>query len=150
MRSSIASERTSRANPLKVLIVEDNLLAAMDLEMQVEDAGHEVVGTAVDLAFCRMAADAASPDVALMDLRLKRSDSGEEAARWLRETYDVPCIFVSRNVDEATRERLSELAPAAFVGKPVLPSRLVDALAEAADRLAPATNEPDVTNELGA
>lgn len=132
MRASIASQPPSRAGPLRVLIVEDNLLAAMDLEMQVEDAGHKVVGMAVDIASCRAAANAAPPDVALMDLRLKGGDSGEDAARWLRETHDVPCIFVSGNVDEAMRERLASLAPAAFVGKPVLPSRLVDALAEVA------------------
>jgi DNA-binding NarL/FixJ family response regulator len=107
----------------------------MDLEMQVQDMGHAVVGMAMDVASCRSAATERPPDVALMDLRLKGGDSGEDAAGWLRETLDVPCIFVSGNLDDDTRKRLTALAPLGFVGKPVLPSRLTEALERAGEHL---------------
>ncbi|TIU19091.1 MAG: response regulator, partial [Mesorhizobium sp.] len=39
--------------PLKVLIVEDEALLAMELESLVQDAGHSVVGWATSLAEAR-------------------------------------------------------------------------------------------------
>jgi DNA-binding NarL/FixJ family response regulator len=114
---------------LNVLIVEDEMLIALDLELQVEACGHRVVGTAVDLASCKKAARACAPDVALMDLRLKGGECGEDLARWLRSEMGVRCIFVSGNLDEARCNHLRALDPVGFVGKPVLAVRLADALA---------------------
>jgi len=113
------------------------MLIAFDLELQVEAAGHRVVGMAVDMRSCQAAARASLPDVALMDLRLKGGDSGEDVAKWLSDTLGVRCIFVSGNLDEAWRTRLSALDPVAFVGKPVLSVRLVDALKRAAASVTP-------------
>ncbi|MCK0166483.1 response regulator [Jannaschia sp. S6380] len=121
--------------PLRVLVVEDEGLIALDLEMQVEGAGHRVVGIAVDIAECRAQAMALRPDVALMDFRLRNGDTGADAGLMLRREFDVPCIFVSGNLDTVTRNVLTALDPVAFVGKPVLPSEIRDALGCAALRL---------------
>ncbi|WP_299840226.1 response regulator [uncultured Jannaschia sp.] len=120
--------------PLRVLIVEDEALIAFDLEAQIEDCGYEVTDIAQDVASCQAAARRVRPDVALMDYRLKNGDSGRDAATWLREELDVPCIFLSGNLDEATRALLGPLHPVAFVGKPLLPPALRAAL-EKADAL---------------
>lgn len=130
MQSSENTTSSPDRTALNVLIVEDEILIAFDLELQVEAAGHNVVGMAVDLTSCQAAARACTPDVVLMDLRLKGGDCGEDAARWLRDEMAVRCIFVSGNLDEARRHRLRALEPVAFVGKPVLPVHLVDALAQ--------------------
>ena len=121
-----ASERS-----LRVLIVEDEALIAFDLESQVEDNGYEVTDIAYNLQTCRASAERVRPDVALMDYRLKNGDSGKDAATWLRETLGVPCIFLSGNLDEATRDLLAPLEPTAFVGKPLLPPALRAALQKA-------------------
>lgn len=102
----------------------------MDIEQQVESAGHEVVGMAVDLASCQKLALENRPDIVLMDLRLKNADSGQDAANWLRATLDIGCVFISGNLDEATRDRLSAVEPLAYIGKPILPAKLVDTLRE--------------------
>jgi DNA-binding NarL/FixJ family response regulator len=120
---------TSRKAALNVLIVEDEILIALDLEQQIKDCGHFVVGMAVDMKSCQTAARANVPDVVLMDLRLKGGDSGEDVARWLRDELNVGCIFVSGNLTEARCKGLQVLDPVAFVGKPVLPIRLADAIA---------------------
>ena len=125
----------SSPTPLRVLIVEDEMFIALDVEMMVEAAGHGVVGIAADVESCLRAARSSPPDVVLMDLRLRGGDSGEEAARRLRDDLGVPCIFVSGNLDDATVERLRALDPVAFVGKPILPPRLTDALRAVSERL---------------
>jgi DNA-binding NarL/FixJ family response regulator len=116
---------------LNVLIVEDEMLIAFDLELQVEAAGHHVVGLAQNLASCKDAVSKCMPDVALMDLRLKGGESGEDVARWLKDKMAVRCIFVSGNLDNARCEQLMAYDPIAFVGKPVLPILLREALAKA-------------------
>jgi DNA-binding NarL/FixJ family response regulator len=129
VQSSENTTSTPKGAALNVLIVEDEMLIAFDLELQVEAAGHRVVGMAVNLVSCQAAARTCTPDVALMDLRLKGGESGEDVARWLRNEMGVRCIFLSGNLDEARCDRLRALDPVAFVGKPVLAARLAEALA---------------------
>jgi len=114
---------------LNVLIVEDEVLIAFDLESQIEALGHRVVGIAQDMASCKKVVELCTTDVALMDMRLKGGDCGEDVARWLRNELSVRCIFVSGNLDDARQERLRSLDPVAFVGKPLLPIHLAQALA---------------------
>lgn len=121
---------------LRVLIVEDEAILALDLEGQVEDAGHTVIAIAASTDQAVRAADRARPDVAFMDIRLAHGSSGIEAARILRERWDVPCIFISANLDPATRASVMALNPMGFINKPFHPRLVKEALADAAVRLA--------------
>ncbi len=109
---------------LRVLIVEDDFLIALDLEDRVKELGHRVSGVARDVESCKASANQALPDIALMDLRLAGGSSGVDASRWLYEELDVRCIFISGNLDDATREALSPVQPLAFIGKPILTHQL--------------------------
>lgn len=96
---------------LLVLIVEDEFFIALDLQDQVETLGYRVTGAARDLEGCKRAAMKERPDVALMDIRLAGGSSGIDAARWLHDEMGVRCIFISGNLDDATRESLSGMRP---------------------------------------
>lgn len=109
---------------LRVLIVEDEFIIALDLQDQVEELGHAVTGLARDLDSCKNAAGRVRPDLALMDLRLANGSSGIEASRWLYQMMGVRCIFISGNLDDQTRQILSEVEPLAFIGKPILTHQL--------------------------
>lgn len=120
---------------MRILIVEDEALIAMDLQEQLVDAGHIVVGTAVDTQGVAELAALHAIDVALMDLRLARGSSGVDAARLLREQHGTPCIFLSANLDQQTKDSLRPLDPVAFVSKPLDTDELVGALEMAAAEL---------------
>ena len=109
---------------LNVLIVEDDFLIALDLEDQVTELGHRVVGVARDVESCKTAARREKPDLALMDIRLAGGSSGIDASRWLYESLEVRCIFISGNLDDQTREVLSPVEPLAFIGKPIMTHQL--------------------------
>lgn len=113
---------------LRVLIVEDEFIIALDLQDQVEALGHRVTGMAGDIETCMRSAIAEPPDVALMDLRLSGGTSGLDASRRLFEELGIRCIFISGNLDDATRETLSAVEPIACIGKPILPHQLRNAL----------------------
>jgi DNA-binding NarL/FixJ family response regulator len=105
---------------MKVLIVEDEALIAMDLAMLVTDLGHNVCAIAASAAGAIAHASAHYPDVVLMDIRLAQGSSGIDAAREIHARQALRCIFLSANLDEPTRTALLPYDPVDFIGKPVL------------------------------
>ena len=110
------------------MIVEDEALIALDLEMQVEAAGHRVVAVAASADAAVEWARATRPDLALMDMRLAGGSSGAEAARRLYEGWGIRCVFVSGNLEPEVCEALAPLRPVALLSKPTLPTQLARAL----------------------
>lgn len=120
---------------LNVLVVEDDALVAMDIEMNVEEAGHVVIGRATTACEAIDAARRTPPDVVLMDLRLADGSFGGDAARAILREHGVRSIFLSGNLDPETRAKLADLEPIAMINKPFLPHELTRAL-EAVDETA--------------
>ena len=116
---------------MNVLIVEDEVLIAMHLELLVTEFGHEVCAVALSVAEAFAHAAAHRPDVALMDVRLAGGGSGIEAAGELLRLHGVRCIFLSANLDEATRKAALAHDPIEFVDKTILPVLLQRALEKA-------------------
>jgi two-component system, response regulator PdtaR len=116
---------------MRVLIVEDDAIVAMHLAMLVAQLGHEVCAVVSSATEAVARAAALSPDVVLMDIRLAGGSSGIEAAREIYARQALRCIFLSANLDEATKTELLAYDPIDFVGKPVLPVRLQRALNKA-------------------
>ncbi|NKN02739.1 response regulator [Rhizobium leguminosarum] len=105
---------------LRVMIVEDEMLLALDLEHMLVQAGYTVVGQASDMAEAVALAGAAggAVDVAIMDVNLAKGSNGVETAGLLRQRWDIPSLFVSGNLDEGTRSRAMQWRPVGFIGKP--------------------------------
>ncbi|TCQ01918.1 CheY-like chemotaxis protein [Rhizobium sp. PP-F2F-G36] len=106
--------------PMRIMIVEDEMLLALDLEDMLIDAGHSVVGQASDMEQAIRLADriAGQVDIAIMDVNLARGSNGVETAKALRERWNIPSLFVSGNLDEQTRRLARQWQPIGFVGKP--------------------------------
>ena len=107
------------------------MLIALHLAAMVRDLGHDVVDVATSASEAVSSAATHRPDVALMDIRLSGGSSGIEAAGEVHSRQGLRCIFLSANLDEATRRVVSAYEPIAFVGKPVLPIALQRALCKA-------------------
>jgi DNA-binding NarL/FixJ family response regulator len=106
--------------PLRIMIVEDEMLLAMDLEDMLLDAGHAVIGQASDMSQAIGLAERVEGqvDVAIMDINLARGSNGVETAAALRQRWNIPSLFVSGNLDERTRAQALQWEPIGFVGKP--------------------------------
>ena len=116
---------------MNVLIVEDEVLIAMYLELLVNDFGHQVCAVARSKVEAVAYAAAHLPNVALMDIRLADGCSGIDAAREIYVRHSIRCIFLSANLDEATRNAVLAHDPVDFVDKPILPILLQRALEKA-------------------
>lgn len=104
---------------IRVLIVEDEFIVAMTLKDEFEDAGYEVVGLAGTADRAIELACAASPDVILMDVRLKGSGDGVDAACRIHEQGLNPAvIFVTGSTEPEALERIQHDHPSGIVFKP--------------------------------
>ncbi|QPC92282.1 response regulator [Mesorhizobium sp. INR15] len=83
--------------PLKVLIVEDEALLAMELESLVEDAGHSVVGWATSLTEARSMVDTTDADIAFVDIQLTDGPTGVEVAEYIGEQKNSMVVFMTAN-----------------------------------------------------
>ena len=90
---------TGGPGPARVLLVDDDALVRAGLSMMLDGAdGIAVVGEAADGDQVTAAADAHSPDVVLMDLRMPRVD-GITATRRLRARPHPPEVIVLTTFD---------------------------------------------------
>lgn len=79
----------------RILIVEDEMLVAFELEMILTDLGYEVVGIAPDLDTASTYFDQAL-DLALVDLNLRDGLTGPQIGQRLSES-GVTVLFISAN-----------------------------------------------------
>lgn len=80
----------------RILIIEDEMLVAMELQAILEDLGYEVVGIAADAAGTWPLL-AGEPSLALVDLNLRDGPTGAEIARRLVREHGVPVLFMTAN-----------------------------------------------------
>ena len=112
----------------RVLVVEDEEIILADITRQLRKHGYVIAGTASSGAQAIRAAATTNPHVILMDLRLQGSMNGYEAARRIRESSQVPILFVSAHAS-ALGASLPELPGRnGVLLKPFSPSELRDAI----------------------
>ncbi|HTH13834.1 MAG TPA: response regulator [Spirochaetia bacterium] len=117
--------------PSRILIVEDEPLVALDLKETLQDAGYRVIAT-IDSADTLLGAYREhSPDLVLMDIRLKSFLDGIDAVTRLRFLSTVPVIFTTAYSNPDVVRRAEGTKPAAFLVKPVDGPVLVDAVRHA-------------------
>jgi CheY-like chemotaxis protein len=102
----------------RILIVEDEMFVAMDIEAAVIKAGHKVVGFAGTAERAVSLADEMRPDLVLMDIRLLGERDGVDAAIEIRQRFDIPSLLISAYSDAETRARAAPARALGFIAKP--------------------------------
>lgn len=100
---------------MRVMVCEDDLVLALDLAAQVEEAGAEVVGIFYSSSEAIKAARVLKPDIAIIDLKLADGDSGVGLATNLA-VQGCKVVIVSGSM--ALHPELGRI-PHLYVGKPV-------------------------------
>ena len=84
----------------RILIVEDEIFVAADLEASLEELGHSSAGIAMDSATAYKIVENLShskPDLALVDVNLRDGQTGPVIGKTLSEKYGIKVIFVTAN-----------------------------------------------------
>jgi len=123
-------------NNLKILIVEDEGLIAMNTRMLVEFLGHEVMGISpTGIKALEMLETLEPPHLALVDIKLKGDMDGIQTAISMKEKFGVPTLYVTGNTDSKTMEEALVTCPCGILQKPFDKEDLEAALAEAISRI---------------
>jgi DNA-binding response OmpR family regulator len=114
-----------RARGCSVLIVEDELIVALDVGDALEAEGYDIAGPSKTSAEALSLLRTVSPDLAVLDVRLK-DGNGFEVARELKRR-GIPFVFYSGDagLDETLRNEFPDVL---WVGKPAPVVQLLAAL----------------------
>jgi two-component system, response regulator PdtaR len=126
-----ATSQGAAAPRRRVLVVEDDILLAMDVEEALEIAGYDVVGIAARCSSAVDLAEARSPELAVMDVRLAGVRDGIETATIIRERFDIPSIFATAQPESELDGRADAALPRGWVKKPYQRWQLVEAVDKA-------------------
>lgn len=85
---------------MRVLIVEDEIFAALHLETAIQELGCEVIGIAPDSETALELAEA-GPELALVDLNLRDGLTGPQIARSVANQYGTKVLILTANPMEA-------------------------------------------------
>ncbi|MFW5807886.1 MAG: response regulator, partial [Spirochaetota bacterium] len=101
-----------------ILIVEDNVITARDIEASLQSLGYQSAG------ICESGEDAIdriednSPDLILMDIELSGEIDGIQTANYIIERHSIPVIYLTSNNDLETISRTKESHPYGYLVKP--------------------------------
>ena len=123
----------------RILVAEDNVMIGLVVTADLERAGYAVDGPFMRNAQALDAANAARPDLALVDIDLQGGDSGIDLARALRAEFGVPSVFVTGQAGPAKAARDDALG---VLIKPFRGSVLIETVAAALE-LAAGGAKPD-------
>ncbi len=121
-----------------IIIAEDEKIVAKDIENKLQKLGYEISAVVSTGKAVLERVSESVPDLVLMDIKLEGDMDGIEAARKLRDGYDIPVIYLTAYADKLTLGRIAETQPYGYVLKPFsikeLKHRIEIALSKSAER----------------
>ena len=133
--------------PASVLVLEDEVLIAMEVEEIVRQTGHRVCGRAARSDSAVAAAERTRPGLIVADLQLADGPAtGLQAVRAIRREREVPVVFVTGYAERLGAE-LAGPAPALVVRKPFAGAELETALWRALFRHGPPAAPHDTAGD---
>ncbi len=133
--------------PVKILIVEDEMLIAANIAMQLQASGYQIV------AIYNNGEDAIDhikrerPDLVLMDIQLKGELDGIATAAAMQAHSAVPVIYLTANSDETHFNLAKFTNPYAFLSKPFKKDDLQYAIDLASTKILELNNSPSNNRE---
>ena len=106
-------------NIARILIVEDDAILVTHLEQTLIQIGYQVSGLAATGEAAVEMALAQKPDAILMDIRLRSSMTGIQAAAEIHRQLDTPIIYLTAYTDEELLQQAKLTDAYAYLTKPV-------------------------------
>jgi PAS domain S-box-containing protein len=123
-RESDVVPRTDTPFRAAILIVEDEIILAMDLQRTLIELGYDAYAIASSAELAMKYADERRPDLVMMDIRIKGQIDGIQTAIMLKKRFSTAIIYLTAHSDEVMVERAKETEPYGYMLKPVNPVEL--------------------------
>lgn len=108
-------------NKTNVLIVEDEMIVALDIQSAVLEMGYNSLGIATNYNEVLDLLDEKKADIILMDINLENSISGIKIVEKLKknnQNNEIPVIYLTAYTDEKTINKAIQTKPVGYIVKP--------------------------------
>ena len=104
--------------PIRILVVEDEIVVARDIEQQLQALGYHAAGHATRGEDAIVMTEQLRPDLVLMDIQLASDMDGVTAARAIRDRFGVPVVFLTAFAADDVLARAKMVEPYGYILKP--------------------------------
>ena len=102
-----------------IMLVEDELITALDIQRMLEKVGYRVAATIASGEEAVQKVMEIHPDLIIMDIFLSDEMDGIEATEMIIRQCNVPVIFLTANADSTTIKRADSIKHYGYLIKPV-------------------------------
>lgn len=103
----------------RILVVEDSVTISALIQETLQEQGYEVAAAVDNGPEAIRSARDLKPDVVLMDIVLKGTMTGIEAAEAIRKSQEIPVIYLTTQTDETTVSQAIRTDPFGYLVKPL-------------------------------
>ncbi|WP_338356876.1 LytR/AlgR family response regulator transcription factor [Yeosuana marina] len=135
------------SQPTKILIVEDEMIIAANISLQLTTLGYEITGIIPRGEEALLHIKENTPDIVLLDIQLKGKIDGIETAQIMQKSFNIPIIYLTANADDEHFNRAKSTNPYAFISKPFKKLDLQRAIELTIKRIQNEDKEVDASEE---
>jgi len=103
----------------KILIVEDEIHVAKELESDLKNLGYKVTSIVDKGEKAIEKSKVDKPDLILMDIRIKGKMDGIDTAKEIRSQFGIPVVFTSADLDDEKMDRVKDIMRFGYILKPI-------------------------------
>ena len=104
---------------IKIMIVEDESIIAMDEKFRLIKLGYEVTTIANCFENAITGIQQNRPDLVLMDLNIKGEIKGIETAQYIWSYFNIPSLFITAYDCDDIKEKIAKLNAVGILTKPL-------------------------------
>lgn len=134
--------------PLKIGIVEDDLLIAESIFVALQQIGYEPIRPSRTYEDAVKMLQSELPDLVLVDIQLLGKRDGIDLADTINREFGIPFIFLTANSDPNTVGRAKKVKPGAYLVKPFSQSHLFTAIEIAFSNFNEEKGSPDAVKKF--
>ncbi len=102
----------------RLLIVEDDAISVLLIQSVLQKMGYAIAGVVATGPDALVKTRELKPDLILMDVRLRGSMSGIEAAAEIGRDFEIPVVYLTAYADETTLKQARTTSPYGYLVKP--------------------------------
>jgi len=102
----------------KILIVEDEVIIAIDLKSKLQSLGYTVTDIVDNSDVLTDKIVSNKPDLILLDINIMGSRNGIEMAHVINKEHKIPFIYVTSYTDKHTLDEVKKTNPLGYIVKP--------------------------------
>ena len=104
---------------INILIVEDEMVIALNLKMQLESLLYNVIGIMNSGEKAIKKLEDVQPDLILMDNTLKGELDGIQTTEIIFQKYQIPILYITAQNDQSTMEKIKKSSAMGVLTKPL-------------------------------